>query len=242
MTTLTTLALLATASTQPIVIHAGVLIPTGGESPQNEQTVVVSNGRIDRVVPGFLDAQSLGLASAQVIDLRDHTVLPGLIDSHVHILGELGPTSKLDAVQNSDADEAIAGAQFARRTLLAGFTTVRDVGAGDAIFAVRKGIATGQIPGPRLFAAGAIISPTGGHGQVHALREDVLAVIDSDGVCNGAAQCREAVRRQVRKGADHIKFVATGGVLSETAAGVGKQFFDDEMRATIRISSCALSP
>lgn len=231
-----TLLLLALLAAPPVtVIHAGHLLPTGGEKLLAERTVVVAGDRIDRVVAGFQSPKDLGVPSADVIDLKAYTVLPGLIDSHVHILGELGPRSKLEDVSLSEADRAVAGTVYAHRTLLAGFTTIRDVGATEvnAVFAVRDAIARGMIPGPRLLVAGAILSPTGGHGQTHALRTEILDVIDSDGVCDGADDCRAAVRRQIRRGADHIKFVATGGVLSETAAGVGKQFFDDEMKAIV---------
>lgn len=232
---MTSLFLLLLATADATVIHAGFLLPTGGEQPLPDRTVVVIGERIDRIVEGHISPETLGVPNAELIDLREHTILPGLIDSHVHLLSELGPGQKLENVTRSHADRAVAGTVFARRTLLAGFTTVRDVGEieVDAIFAVRDAIARGFIPGPRLLVAGAVISPTGGHGQIHALRTEILDAIDSDGVCDGVDSCRAAVRRQIRRGADHIKFVATGGVLSETAAGVGQQFFDDEMKAIV---------
>jgi imidazolonepropionase-like amidohydrolase len=139
----------------------------------------------------------------------------------------------------SDADDAIAAAGFARKTLLAGFTTVRDVGAGsgDAVFALRDGIARGDVVGPRIFASGATVSVTGGHGDgTQGYREEIAEVMRSSAVCDGPDECRHAVREQVRRGADHIKLTATGGVLSNTAAGLEQQFFTDELSAIVEAS------
>jgi imidazolonepropionase-like amidohydrolase len=121
-------------------------------------------------------------------------------------------------------------------TLSAGFTTVRDVGAHapEVIYALRAAIAEGKVPGPRVLCVGAILSPTGGHGQAYGYRGDVCACIQSNiGVCDGIDACRRAVRAQVAQGADAIKFVATGGVLSNLRAGVDQQFIDDEIRTII---------
>jgi imidazolonepropionase-like amidohydrolase len=174
-----------------------------------------------------------------VHDLKGMFVMPGFIDGHVHILGENNPRARLQRVEMSEADSAIAGAGFARKTLMAGFTTVRDVGAGssDAIFALRDGIAHGDVVGPRIFASGATVSVTGGHGDgTQGYRDDVAELLQSSAVCDGAPECRHAVREQVRRGADHIKLTATGGVLSNTAAGLEQQFFNDELTAIIDTS------
>ncbi|MEM8772103.1 MAG: amidohydrolase family protein [Pseudomonadota bacterium] len=218
------------------VIHAGRLLAEPGSPPADNQTVIIRDGVIEAVLPGFSDASAVNAAegdSVQIHDLKDQFVLPGLIDSHVHLSGELGPREKLNSLERSDPDVTVFAAGNARKTLMAGFTTVRDVGSrgGDAIFALRDGVRRGDIVGPRIFASGYTISPTGGHGQTHALREDLLHVLDSSGVCDGADECRKAVRTQVRRTADHIKLVSTGGVLSETAAGTGQQFFEDELKA-----------
>ena len=236
---LTALAAAPAAAADIAVIHAGRLLAVPGSPPREAQTIVIRDGKIERIVAGYLDAAAAGVAGAdavRIIDLKQSFVLPGLIDSHVHILGETNPRARLQRVEESDADDAIAGAGFARKTLMAGFTTVRDVGAGsgDAVFALRDGIASGDVAGPRLLASGATISVTGGHGDgTQGYRDDVAELLHSDAVCDGAADCRRAVREQVRRGADHIKLTATGGVLSNTAAGLEQQFFDDELKAIV---------
>ncbi|MBI1391176.1 MAG: amidohydrolase family protein [Alphaproteobacteria bacterium] len=218
------------------IVYAGKLLAKPGEAPLTNQTVVIKDGVVDRVAAGQLTADDLGTEdpdSVRIYDLSEFFVLPGLTDGHVHITSELGPDGKVAYVERSDPDWAIVGAGYARKTLMAGFTTVRDLGArgGDAVFALRDGIARGDVVGPRIFASGDTISPTGGHGQAHGYRDDVMHLLHSTGVCDGAAECRKAVRTQVRRSADHIKLVATGGVLSETAAGTGQQFFEDELKA-----------
>ena len=227
------------SAAQVTLVHAGRLLAEPGKAPALEQTIVIRDGTIARVAPGYLDAAAADATAADavaIIDLKGKFVLPGLIDSHVHILGESNPRQRLQRVEESDADDAIAGAGFAKKTLRAGFTTVRDVGAGsgDAIFALRDGIARGDVVGPRIFASGATISVTGGHGDgTQGYRDDIAHVLQSPAVCDGPADCRRAVREQVRRGADHIKLTATGGVLSNTAAGLEQQFFDDELKAIV---------
>lgn len=240
-----TLAALAAAMATPAladdisIVHAGRLLAVPGAPAQAERTIIVRNGKIEKIAAGYLDAASAGATEkdkVSIVDLKNRFVLPGLIDSHVHILGENNPNARLQTVEMSDADDAIAGAGFAKKTLLAGFTSVRDVGAGpgDAIFSLRDGVARGDIPGPRIFASGATISVTGGHGDgTQGYRDDIAHALHSPAVCDGPADCRRAVREQIRRGADHIKLTATGGVLSNTAAGLEQQFFDDELKAII---------
>lgn len=219
-----------------VIVHAGTLLAEPGKAPVSNASVIIEDGRVLRIESGFSSAD--GFASPQdivtIYDLSDHFVLPGLIDSHVHLTSENNPQGRLQTVQMSDADRAMLGALYARRTLMAGFTTVRDVGArgGDAIFALRDAINQGWIEGPRIFASGSTISVTGGHGDgTQGYRDDVADVLASSGRCDGVAACRRAVREQVRRGADHIKLTSTGGVLSNTAAGTEQQFFDDELVA-----------
>lgn len=221
------------------VVHAGRLLAVPGRAPLAAQTVIVKDGRIAAVLPGYVGADAAGATASdtvKVYDLKSMFVMPGLIDGHVHMLSENNPNQRLEAVEMSDADDAIVGAMYARRTLQAGFTTVRDLGAGpgDAIFALRDGINKGEIEGPRIFAAGATVSITGGHGDgTQGYRDDIAHVLHNPSVCDGPDDCRRAVREQVRRGADQIKLTATGGVLSNTAAGLEQQFGDDELKAIV---------
>jgi imidazolonepropionase-like amidohydrolase len=213
-------------------IHAGrVLADPANSAILSEHTIVVgADGKVLRIAAGYLPAPP----GARVIDLKNRFVLPGLIDSHVHILSEGGPTSRLDTVTYSEADWALSGAFFARKTVEAGFTTVADLGAGgggDAIFALRDAIAAGRVMGPRILAAGSTITPSGGHADVHGYRAEVLKALQRTSVCNGPDDCRRAVREQIQSGADIIKVTATGGVLSNTAAGLAQQLTDAELKA-----------
>jgi imidazolonepropionase-like amidohydrolase len=210
-------------------LQVGRLITVPGQAAQTDKTLVIREGKIAAILAGFVMAP----AGQTTIDLKDKTVLPGMIDAHVHLLSELSPQSALNEVTKEDSDLALDGLVNAQKTLRAGFTTVVDLGAdgGRTIFSLRDQINAGRIMGPRILAAGASISPTGGHGDVHGFREDVMHVMASESICNGVDDCRRAVRTQVKAGADVIKVTATGGVLSNTASGLGQQFFDDELKA-----------
>jgi len=210
-------------------VHAGRLLadPATGRV-ETERTLVIAGGKIVRIEAGYAAAP----AGARVIDLKDRFVLPGLFDCHVHLTSELGPNQVLDEVTQSTAAMALTGAANARKTVMAGFTTVADLGAAnDAIFALRDAIHSGTLVGPRILASGSALTPTGGHGDVHGFRADVNALLASPSACNGADDCRRAVRAQVQSGADLIKVTATGGVLSNTRAGLGQQFSDEELKA-----------
>jgi imidazolonepropionase-like amidohydrolase len=215
------------------LVHCGTLLATPGKEPLSKQTIAIENGKVISVATGFAAAKS----GDTLIDLSDHFVLPGLIDCHVHLTGEFGPHQKMDVVEEGPEAVALHAARHARVTLEAGFTTVRDLGeiggAGNAIFALKSAIAKGWVVGPRIFAAGSIISPTGGHGVTCGYRDDINLMFDPSGRADGADGCRHAVRRQVSRGADFIKFVATGGVLTDTDTGTDRQFFDDEYEAIV---------
>src|SRR5690606_28397925 len=154
--------------------------------------------------------------------------------SHVHLTGQQSPTSRMDEVTQSNAAQAMVGARYARRTLNAGFTTVADLGASnEAIFALRDAVRRGDVPGPRIIASGSAVSVHGGHGDANGYREDILHLMSPESVCSGVEDCMRAVRLQVRSGADIIKITATGGVLSNTAAGLAQQFSEDELAAIV---------
>lgn len=215
------------------LILAGTLLANPGQEPLSKHTVVIADGHIREVSAGYQQPQP----GDSLIDLSGHHVLPGLIDCHVHLTGEFGPRYKLTMAEESSASIALRAANYARTTLAAGFTTVRDLGdmpgSGDAIFALKRAIASGYVSGPRIFAAGSIIAPTGGHGLACGFRDDINLLLDSTGRADGTNGCRAAVRRQVSRGADFIKFVATGGVLTDTETGTGQQFFEDEFQAIV---------
>jgi imidazolonepropionase-like amidohydrolase len=215
--------------TETVFIHAGrVLADPASGRVENQKTIIVADGRVREIRDGYQSG------AGRVIDLRDSFVLPGLIDSHVHITSELGPTGELDAVRKTAADRVVDGALFARRTLHAGFTTVVDLGGDpDAVLALRDGIAAGKLEGPRIIAAGGV-GVHGGHGSLQGYRPDVTAALAGHSRCSGADDCRRATRLAVQRGADLIKIAATGGVLTAAATGVGQQMLDDEITAVVQ--------
>ena len=217
------------------IIHAGTLLADARDEAVAEQSIIVHNNEIIQVMDGFVPpGQVSGTANATVIDLSDQFVLPGLIDSHTHILSQQEPNRREIAVTRSTEFSTLMGQAYGMRTLRAGFTTIRNVGASrNAIFALRDAIAQGIVMGPRIKASGQTITPTGGHGDGGGFRDDVFPHPHS-GVCDGVAECRRAVRTQVKYGADHIKYVATGGVLSMTATGTEQQFTDEEQIALVQ--------
>ena len=225
-----------------IIMHCGTLITHADQPPLHRATVVIRQGVIERVLEGIVAPTAAIDNSAdpyRLIDLRDDWVVPGLIDCHTHITGQYTRDVRLRRVVESDADAAVMATVYAERTLAAGFTTIRNVGSsGRAAFAVRDAINKGEIWGPRVLVAGEAITPTGGHGDgTHGYREDLFDMPTSEeGVADGVGECREAVRTQVKRGADLIKLTATGGVLSNTASGVEQQFFADELEAIVETS------
>lgn len=211
------------APTQPIYIQAGRLLadPANGRVDR-DKTIVVEGGKIVAIRDGFV-------GEGQVIDLRDGFVLPGFIDSHVHITSQSGPDSRLDGVTKSTTAQAFDGIVYASRTVRAGFTTVADLGSDpEAINALRDAIAQKKVVGPRILAAG-IVAAHGGHGDVHGYRQEILDLFRPTTLCSGADDCARAVRQAVQQGADVIKTASTGGVMSDTAAGLGQQMSDAEL-------------
>jgi imidazolonepropionase-like amidohydrolase len=216
-------------------IHAARVIAEPGKPPLGPTTIIVRDGKVAELRDGHVAAD----AGATVIDLRDKTVLPGLIDLHVHLWGFRGDPiqTRVTAINRDVADDLIYAAANAKKTIRAGFTTVRDLGGNPrGIRALRDGIARGDIAGPAIVNAGTMISVTGGHGDgANGVREDIADMIKDTqvNVCDGVDDCRRAVRQQVGLGAQVIKFAATGGVLSNVSGGLGRAMQPEEMRAII---------
>jgi imidazolonepropionase-like amidohydrolase len=223
-----------TASDTMVVVHAGRLLDRPGQVPRGASTVVIRNGKVEAIRDGFADAG--GFPGAQIIDLRDKFVLPGLIDSHVHLDSDrAGQDGLIENLTNGPAYFAYEAAVNARKTLAAGFTTVRNLGNGDGVtLALRDAIAAGKVPGPRIIDAGNGISTTSGHGDSSlGLSPELAEHAHDENLCDGPESCRRAVRLQIRRGVDVIKIMTTGGVNSRIGAGVNRQMFDDEARALI---------
>jgi len=223
----------AAAPGEPVtIIHAGTLLAEPGKPALRNASVIVAGRTIREIRAGF--AQVPG---ARVIDLRTSTVMPGFIDSHVHLIGlDDRLQRRLQETMRDYEDEAYTGLVNARRTLLAGFTTVRDLGAEPrTILSLRDAINSGQFAGPTIVAAGAGVAVTGGHGDVNGLNRDMEGVLKprATHVCDGPADCRRATREQVSEGADVIKLKASGGVLSNVPGGLNQQMMDDELRAVV---------
>jgi len=221
----------APAAAETLYVHAGRLLDRPGKEPRGASTLVIENGRVLRVADGYQPAP----VGARVIDLSNRFVLPGLIDSHVHLDSDAGGNAGLlEGLTTGEGAAAFRGIVNARKTLDAGFTTVRDLGGPPAIGALRDAIAAGIVPGPRIIFSAAAVSTTSGHGDpAVGLREELHDAVAGTNVCDGAEDCRRAVRAQVRAGADVIKMHATGGVNSRIGAGLGAQMFPDEARAIV---------
>ncbi|MEO1595230.1 MAG: amidohydrolase family protein [Pseudomonadota bacterium] len=226
------LMLSGAAFAETTLIHAGTLLAVPGEAPVNEHTVVVRDGRVAEVVAGYADADAYDADS--VIDLKGAFVMPGLMDMHVHLQGELGPNNERDALKMSDELMAMRSQHFAMKTLMAGFTTVRDVGSDpQPMYAMRDAINMGWIDGPRIIAAGGV-GITGGHADVSGIKPDLMEFYTAPTVCDGPFDCRRATRHAIKYGADLIKITSTGGVLTDRATGTGQQMEMDELREVVK--------
>ena len=219
------------AFSQKTNIYCGRLIDPKSGQMLTEMTVVVSGGTVSAVEKGYATAA----AGEKTIDLKNRTVLPGLIDSHVHLEDEFGPNAQLKGFTQNAADIAFQSTVYAKTTLMAGFTTVRDVGGTGVNIALRNAIRKGIVVGPHMYTAGKIISSTGGHGDpTHGYREGLYAEPSfTETVADGKEACIKAVRQMYKEGADLIKITASGGVLSLEKDGSGAQFSDEELKAII---------
>jgi len=222
------------AAVRATFIHAGALLDRPGQPPRGPSTVVIRNGRIEAIRDGHVAPTD----GAALIDLKNAFVLPGLIDAHVHIFADDDKVrARAEALNRDVEDNLLIAVDNARRTLEAGFTTIRDLGSDiHGVTALRDGIASGLVAGPTILAAGFAISGQGGHADgANNVNRDIEELRRSRATnnCSGADDCRRVVRLQISQGADCIKFTATGGVLSNVAGGLGRQMFDDEMKAIV---------
>jgi len=217
---------------QKTYIHAGQLIDVVNKKTQKEMTIVVEGDKIVSVEKGF----KTGIPEDIVIDLKGMTVMPGLMDMHVHLESQTGPGKYMERYTLNDADIAFNSLVYAKITLMAGFTTVRDLGGSGVNISLRNAINAGKIEGPRIYTSGKSIAPTGGHADpTNGMKSTLMGDPGPEvGVINGVADARKAVRQQVKNGADLIKITATGGVLSVAKDGSAPQFQQDEINAVIQ--------
>lgn len=216
---------------QKILIHCGNFIDGKSDNVQSQITIVVEANKIVAVQKGF----SKPASDEKLIDLSQKTVMPGFIDMHVHLEGETNKDQNLQRFTLNDADIAFRSTLFAKKTLMAGFTTVRDLGGTGVNIALRNAINQGTVPGPRVFTAGKSIATTGGHADpTNSYRKDIMGDPGpKEGVINSPEEARQAVRQRYKDGSDLIKITATGGVLSLAKDGSGPQFTDEELKAII---------
>ncbi|MDR6563221.1 MULTISPECIES: amidohydrolase family protein [unclassified Arcicella] len=230
--TLAGLCLLSTASfAQKTLIHCGTLIDGVQNEAQSQVTIVVEGKKITAIQKGFTSPSG----TDKVINLKTQTVMPGLTDMHVHLENETSKGGELKRYQQNQADVAFDAAKYAKTTLMAGFTTVRDLGGSGVNIALRNAINKGTTIGPRVFTSGKTIATTGGHGDPSNALADKLSLDPQylSGVVNGADECRQAVRQRYKEGSDCIKITATGGVLSLAKSGKAPQFTEEEIKAIV---------
>ena len=218
------------SAAQNIYLHCGQLIDTEKGVVLTKKTVIVSGEKIKAIKNGFVVPEN---PKDVVVDLKSKTVMPGLIDMHVHMENEYNPARYMDQFTANEADVAFKSVNYAEITLLAGFTTVRDLGGTGVNIALRNAINNNTIVGPRIFTAGKASATTGGHADPTNGRNKLLMGDPGpeQGVINSPDEARKAVRQRYKNGADNIKITATGGVLSVAKNGQNPQFTIEEVKA-----------
>lgn len=225
------LLLLAANASAETILHVGRLIDVVSQTVLTEQSIVVEGERVARVESGYLRS-----ADARIIDLTGSTVMPGWLDMHVHIASEQGPNRQIETFTTDPADHAFRSVAYAERTLMAGFTTVRDLGTRAGLAqSLRDAIAQGWVVGPRIFTAGKALASSGGHGDPSNGRNQALSWDPGadEGVVNSESDAYKAVRIRYKEGSDLIKITATGGVLSQAKSGQNPQFTVAEIETIV---------
>lgn len=227
--------LISPGLSQKILIHAGQLINGEQDQVLLEKTIIVDGDRISQILNGYMDPSE----GEVLISMKEATVMPGLIDLHVHLEGETNKDEYLLEFTRNEADIALQATVFASATLMAGFTTVRDLGGSGVNIALKRAINNGFIAGPRIFTAGKSLAITGGHADpTNGYRKDLMGDPGpKEGVVNGLEDARKAVRQQYKNGADLIKITATGGVLSVAKDGTGPHFSEEEMAMIVQTAN-----
>ena len=220
-----------TGQAQKTYLQCGQLIDVRQLQVLKEKTIVIEGNKILDIVDGY----QIGTASDKVVNLKTSTVMPGLMDMHLHIEGDPSPSRYLEEFTLNTADYAFSSIPIAQTTLLSGFTSVRDLGGSGANISLRKAIQKGTVIGPRIFTAGKAIATTGGHADpTNSYREDLMGDPGpKDGVMNGVEDAYKAVRQRYKEGSDVIKITASGGVLSMAASGENPQFTIEEVKAIV---------
>jgi len=223
-----------TVSAQDIYIHAGKIYDTNSGKLSSEKTIIISDTKIKSIENGYKEASNDDI---KIYDLKSKVVLPGLIDFHVHMESQSGGQDRyVRRFQDNKADVAFRSSVIAKKTLMSGFTTVRDVGGSGVNISLRNAINNGVIPGPRIFTSGKTIATTGGHGdRTNGFRDDLVDDPGPEqGVVNSIADARKAVRYRYKNGADLIKITATGGVMSLAKNGQNPQFTEEVIREIVK--------
>ncbi len=226
---------LITVEAQKTYLHCGTLIDGKSNEAQSQMTIVIEGNKIIAIEKGF---SKVGTTD-KLIDLSKKTVMPGFIDMHVHMESETNKDQALQRFTSSEADVAFRSTVYARKTLMAGFTTVRDLGGSGVNISLRNAVAAGLVQGPRIVTAGKSIATTGGHADpTNGYRKDLMGDPGpKEGVINSPEEARQAVRQRYKEGSDMIKITATGGVLSIAKDGSGPQFTDEELKAIIETAN-----
>ncbi|OEK03390.1 amidohydrolase [Roseivirga sp. 4D4] len=221
----------ATSFAQRTILHCGNLIDGKTDDIRSQVSVIIEGNKIVAIESGF----TRGGSNDKVINLKQQTVMPGLMDMHVHIEHQNSPARQVESYTLNPADVAYNAQVYAERTLMAGFTTVRDLGGSGVNVALKKAINAGKVKGPRIYTAEKTIATTGGHGD--PTNGGKIALLGDpgpkEGVINSEADARKAIRQRYKNGADVIKITATGGVLSVAKDGQGPQFKMDELKGIV---------